>query len=83
MAVRFLIITLSMFSFSGSLPLNSLIPDRDCDRDLDLERDLSWDSLSRGSLGDLDLEGLVLLLCSVRSDSLVEFLLVEDLLRLL
>jgi hypothetical protein len=78
MAVRFLIMAISMLSFSESLPLDSPLLDRDQDRDL--EGNLFWYSLSRDSLGDLDLDGLVLLLCSVRSDLLVEFFLVEDLL---
>jgi hypothetical protein len=80
MAVRSLIITISMLSFLGSLPLDYLLPDRD--RDLDLDRDLFQDSLSRDALGGLDLDRLVLSLCSVQSDSLVEFFLVQDLLRL-
>jgi hypothetical protein len=71
MAVRFLIITISMLSFSESLPLDSPLPDLNQDRNLEL--DLFWNLL--GDL-DLELDGLVFLL---RSDSLVEFFLVEDL----
>jgi hypothetical protein len=71
MAVRFLIITISMMSFLESLPLDS--PLLDWDRDLEIY-------LFRNLLGDVDLDGLVLWL---RFDSLysgVEFFLVKGLL---